>query len=154
MPQGRFLYWKDLEPSELLEYDSRLAAFTQELPFQEGKPLSQEGKPLSRISEEGEGSTELIEYSHTAKSSPDRQVYMASLCNADDDELGPEYDAELLADVSADECTADAPQDENEEYRRIQRLKERQACQVQAKRGKPRMQPTVPEEPQQRFRSS
>jgi hypothetical protein len=40
MPQGRFGYWKGLEPSELLEYDSRLVAFTQELPFQEGKPLS------------------------------------------------------------------------------------------------------------------
>jgi hypothetical protein len=40
MPQGQFMYWKGLEPSELLEYDSRLVAFTQELPFQEGKPLS------------------------------------------------------------------------------------------------------------------
>jgi hypothetical protein len=48
---------------------------------------------------------------------------MASLHNVDDDEPGPEYDAELLTDVSADECTADAPHDENEEYRRIRRLK-------------------------------
>jgi hypothetical protein len=39
-PQRRFVYWKSLEPSELLNYDSRLVAFTQELPFQEGKPLS------------------------------------------------------------------------------------------------------------------
>jgi hypothetical protein len=69
--------------------------------------------------EEGEGSTKLVEYSHTAESLPDRQVYMASLPNADDDEPGPEYDTELLADVSADEHTADAPQDENEEYTRI-----------------------------------
>jgi hypothetical protein len=44
---------------------------------------------------------------------------MASLCNADDDELGPEYDDELLADVFADERMVDAPQDENEEHRRI-----------------------------------
>jgi hypothetical protein len=57
------------------------------------------------------------------ESSPDCQVYMASLRNADDDELGPEYDAELLADVSTDKCTADAPQGENKEYRRIQRWK-------------------------------
>jgi hypothetical protein len=28
MPQGRFVYWKGLEPSVLLKYDSRLAAFT------------------------------------------------------------------------------------------------------------------------------
>ncbi|RLM54356.1 hypothetical protein C2845_PM10G12240 [Panicum miliaceum] len=48
---------------------------------------------------------------------------MASLCNADDDELGPEYDDEQLDDVSANEPTTEAPQDENEEHRRIWRLK-------------------------------
>jgi hypothetical protein len=77
-------------------------AFIQELPFQEGKPLPP-------IAEEGDGSTELLDYNHTANNSPDRQVYMASLCNADDDELSPEYDDEQLADVFADEPTADAP---------------------------------------------
>jgi hypothetical protein len=91
-----------MEFSKLLEYDSRLVAFTQELPLQEGNPLS-------RITKEEEGNTELIEYSHMAETSSDRQVYMASLHNTEDDELGPEYDAELLTDVSADECTADAP---------------------------------------------
>jgi hypothetical protein len=34
---------------------------------------------------------------------------MASLRNADDDEPGLKYDAELLADVSTDEGTTDAP---------------------------------------------
>ncbi|RLM80131.1 retrotransposon protein, putative, Ty3-gypsy subclass [Panicum miliaceum] len=82
-----------------------------------------EGKPLSPIAEEGDGSTELLEYSHTADNSPDRQVYMTSLHNADNDEPGHEYDNELLADVSANEPTADAPQDENQEHRRIRRLK-------------------------------
>jgi hypothetical protein len=91
-------------------------AFMQELPFQEGRLLS-------RIIEEKEGSTELVEYSHTTESSPGCQVYMASLHNAEDDEPGPEYDAELLADVSANERTANAPQDKNEEYKRIRRLK-------------------------------
>jgi hypothetical protein len=117
------VYWKGLEPSELLEYDSRHVAFTQELPFQEGKPLSS-------ISKEEEGSTELLQYSHTADNSPDCQVYMASLSNADDDKPGPEYNAELLADVSADESTADAPQDKNEEHRRIRRLKNAKAPSV------------------------
>jgi hypothetical protein len=51
-PQDRFVYWNGLEPSELLDYDSRLVAFTQELPFQEGKPLSP-------ITEEWDVSTEL-----------------------------------------------------------------------------------------------
>jgi hypothetical protein len=48
---------------------------------------------------------------------------MASLRNADDDEPGPEYDAELLEDVFANERMVDAPQDENKEHRRIRRLK-------------------------------
>jgi hypothetical protein len=81
----------------------------------------------------GEGSIELVEYSHTAESSPDHQVYMASLGNADDDELGPEHDAKLLADVSADERMADAPQDENEEHKRIRQLKN--AKRVQRRRN-------------------
>jgi hypothetical protein len=33
MLQGWFVYWKGLEPSELLEYDFHLVAFMQELPF-------------------------------------------------------------------------------------------------------------------------
>jgi hypothetical protein len=33
---------------------------------------------------------------------------MASLCNAEDDELDPQYDNEQLADVSTDEPTVDA----------------------------------------------
>jgi hypothetical protein len=44
---------------------------------------------------------------------------MASLRNVEDDNPGPEYDAELLTDVSANERTANAPQDENEEHKRI-----------------------------------
>jgi hypothetical protein len=47
----------------------------QELPFQEGRPLSP-------IAEEGESSTELLDYSLKANHSPDRQVCMASLRNA------------------------------------------------------------------------
>jgi hypothetical protein len=76
------VYWKGFEPSELLDYESRLVAFMQELPFQEGRPLSP-------IAEEGETSTELLEYSPTANHSPDSQVCMASLRNAEDDELDP-----------------------------------------------------------------
>jgi hypothetical protein len=48
---------------------------------------------------------------------------MASLRNAKEDELHPQYDNEQLADVSAYEPMADAPQDEDEEHRRIQRAK-------------------------------
>jgi hypothetical protein len=34
---------------------------------------------------------------------------MAALRNAEDDEMGPQYDNEQLANVSADEPTVDAP---------------------------------------------
>jgi hypothetical protein len=96
------VYWKDLEPFELLDYESRLVAFTHELPFQEDKPLSP-------ITKEGESSTELLEYSLTANNSLDHQVCMVSLRNAEDDELDHKYDNEQLEDISADEPTADAP---------------------------------------------
>jgi hypothetical protein len=89
------VYWKGFEPSELLNHESRLVAFKQELPFQKGKPLSP-------IAEEGDNSTELLKYSLTANNLPGHQVYMASLCNADDDELGPEYDYEQLTDIIAE----------------------------------------------------
>jgi hypothetical protein len=44
---------------------------------------------------------------------------MASLRNTEEDELDPQYDNEQLVDVSANEPTTNAPQDEDEEHRRI-----------------------------------
>jgi hypothetical protein len=41
----------------------------------------------------------------------------------DDDEPGREYNDELLADISADERTADAPHNEEEEHIRFRRIK-------------------------------
>jgi hypothetical protein len=106
-----------METSKLLEYDSRLVAFTQELSFPKGKPLSP-------IAEEEEGRTVLVDYSSSGEFSPQRHVYMASLHeHGDDNEPVREYNDELLADVSTDEHTADAPQDEDEQHRRIQRIK-------------------------------
>jgi hypothetical protein len=106
------VYWKGFEPSELLNYKSCLVAFMQELPIQEGKPLSP-------IAEEVENNTELLEYSLMANHLLDHQVCMASLRNKEDDQLDPEYDNEQLADISADEPTADAPQDEDEKLQRV-----------------------------------
>jgi hypothetical protein len=87
------VYWKGFEPSELLDYESHLMAFTQELPLQEGRPLSP-------IAEEGESSTELLDHSLRANHSSDHQVCMASLRNTEEDELDPQYDNEQLVDVS------------------------------------------------------
>jgi hypothetical protein len=39
-PQGCFMYWKGFEPSELVDYESRLVDFTQEQPFQKGTSFS------------------------------------------------------------------------------------------------------------------
>jgi hypothetical protein len=47
---------------------------------------------------------------------------MASIRNAEDDELDPKYDNEQLAEVSAAKPTTDAPQDEDGEHRKIQRV--------------------------------
>lgn len=75
-----------MEPSELLEYDTRLVAFTQEVPCQEGRPLS----PVSK--ERGK-KTKLVEYSSSGENSPARHVFMASFHeHGDNDEPGREYD--------------------------------------------------------------
>jgi hypothetical protein len=76
----------------------------QELPFQEGKPVSP-------IVEEGESSTKLLEYSCTANNSLDHQVCIASLRNVEDDKLDPQYDNEQFADISVNEPIADVPQE-------------------------------------------
>jgi hypothetical protein len=111
------MYWKGMEPSKLLEFDSRLVAFTQELPFQLGKPLSP-------IIEEEEGGTVLVDYSCSGEFSPQCHIHMPSLCkHDDDDEPGREYDDELLVDVFANVRMADTPQDKDEEHRRIWRIK-------------------------------
>jgi hypothetical protein len=62
----------------------------------------------------------VVVYNSSGEYSPDRQVYMASICDhEDDDEPGPEYDGEALVDISADERKTDAPQNEDEEYQRV-----------------------------------
>jgi hypothetical protein len=48
---------------------------------------------------------------------------MASLHNTEEDELGTQYENKQLADVSADEPRADAPQAEDKEHQRIQQAK-------------------------------
>lgn len=48
---------------------------------------------------------------------------MTSLRNDDNDELGIGFNNKVLKNISADENTANAPQDEDAKHRRIQRLK-------------------------------
>jgi beta-glucosidase-like glycosyl hydrolase len=67
---------------------------------------------------------------------------MASLRNAKDDELDPQYDNKQLVDVLADEPTAVPPQDEDEEHRRIRRVKNakhsQRRCNTQNRTREPR----------------
>jgi hypothetical protein len=116
-PQGRFVYWKGMEPSKLLDESTRLVAYIQEVPYQEGKPLAS--------ITEGEGQSVLVDYSSSSgKYSSERQVCMASIRDhVEDDEPRREYDDELLIDISANESTANAPQDKDEERKRAHRVK-------------------------------
>jgi hypothetical protein len=67
--QGRFVYWKGMKPSKLLDNnESRLVAYLEELPFQDGRPLSD-------IKEEED--TELVA-SSIGNYTSEREVSMAS----------------------------------------------------------------------------
>jgi hypothetical protein len=39
-PEGCFVHWKGMKPSDLLEAEDRLVAHLEPLPFQEGRPLA------------------------------------------------------------------------------------------------------------------
>jgi hypothetical protein len=39
-PAGRFVYWPDRKPADLISGDSRYVAYLDSLPFQEGTPLA------------------------------------------------------------------------------------------------------------------
>jgi hypothetical protein len=98
-----------MEPFELLDDNTRLVAYIQKLPYQVGKPLP----PMI---EEGEDHTVLVDYSSSSSEYlPERHVFMATIEHV---EVGNVYDNELAADISADELTTNAPQDEDQEHRR------------------------------------
>jgi hypothetical protein len=94
--EGRFVYWKGMKLSDLLEAEDRLVAHLESLPFQEGRPLA-------TVAEE---STELVEASSDELIS--RQVLMAEEGEDDGDFPIVEFDA-----ISEDEATANAG-DEND----------------------------------------
>jgi hypothetical protein len=64
-PEGRFVLWRGMKLSDLLEAESRLVAHLEPLPFQEGRPLA-------TVAEE---STELVDTSSDELAS--LQVLMA-----------------------------------------------------------------------------
>jgi hypothetical protein len=111
-PAGRFVYWPDRKPADLIDGDSRYVAYLDSLPFQEGTPLAraEEYSPTEVAS------------SDSSLSNPDRQVFMAV-----GDTLGPSgtTDDRYLEDISADELSAEAPADETDTNRDARRERNR-----------------------------
>jgi hypothetical protein len=106
-PEGRFVHWKGMKLSDLLEDEDRLMAHLEPLPFQEGKPLATTA----------EESTELVKVSSDELISC--QVLMAE--EGEDDGLSPN---ETLDMIYEDEATANAD-DENDTKREARRARNR-----------------------------
>jgi hypothetical protein len=105
--KGRFVHWKGMKISDLLEAEDRLVAHLEPLPFQEGRPLA------TMVEE----STELVDASSDELMS--RQVLMAEEGEDDGDLPIVEFDA-----VSKDEVTANTG-DENDADREARRTRKR-----------------------------
>jgi hypothetical protein len=97
---GRYVYWPDRKPVDLIKGDSRYVAYIDSLPFQEGTPLARADSSTP---------TEVAP-SESRLGTPDRQVFMAA-----GDTPGPSGTAQdkYLEDISSDELSADAPSNEN-----------------------------------------
>jgi hypothetical protein len=107
-PAGRFVYWPDRKPADLISGDSRYITYLDSLPFQEGTSLARakEYTPTEVAS------------SDSSLGNPDRQVFMAA-----GDTPGPSGTAEdrYLEDIFADELSAEAPVDETDTNRDARR---------------------------------
>jgi hypothetical protein len=117
-PAGRFVYWPDRKPADLIDGNSRYVAYLDSLPFHEGTPLArvEEYTPTEVAS------------SDSGLGNPDRQVFMAA-----GDTPGPSGTAEdrYLEDISADELSTEAPADEtdaNRDARRERNRKRNERC--------------------------
>jgi hypothetical protein len=67
-PTGRFVYWTDRKPADLISGDSRYVAYIDSLPFQEGTPLARADSNTP---------TE-VAASESSLGTPDRHVFMAA----------------------------------------------------------------------------
>jgi hypothetical protein len=67
-PIGRFVYWPDRKPADLISGDSRYVAYLDSLPFQEGTPLARADSYTPTQ----------VASSDSSLGNPDRQVFMAA----------------------------------------------------------------------------
>jgi hypothetical protein len=111
-PAGRFVYWLDRKPADLISRDSLYVAYLDSLPFQEGTPLAraEEYTPTEVAS------------SDSSLGNPDRQVFMAA---GDTPGTSGTTQDRYLEDISADELSAEAPTDETDANRDARRERNR-----------------------------
>jgi hypothetical protein len=111
-PAGRFVYWPDRKPADLIDGNSRYAAYLDSLTFQEGTPLARADEYTP---------TEVAS-SDSSLGNPDHQVFMAA-----GDTPGPSgpLDDRYLEDISAHELFAEAPTDETDANRDARRERNR-----------------------------
>jgi hypothetical protein len=111
-PAGRFVYWPDRKPADLISGDSHYVAYLDSLPFQEGTPLAraEEYTPTEVAS------------SDCSLGNPDRQVFVA--VGNTPGTSGMAHD-KYLEDISADELSDEAPADETDANRDARRERNR-----------------------------
>jgi hypothetical protein len=107
-PAGRFVYWPDRKPADLISGDSRYIAYLDSLPFQEGTPLAraEEYTPTEVAS------------SDSSLGNPDLQVFMAAGDTPGTSGTAPD---KYLEDISADELSAEAPANKTDANRDARR---------------------------------
>jgi hypothetical protein len=110
-PAGRFVYWPDRKPADLISGNSCHVAYLDLLPFQEGTPLTrtEEYSPTEVAS------------SDSSLGNPNRQVFMAAGDTPGTSGAQDRY----LEDISADELSAEAPADETDANRDARRERNR-----------------------------
>jgi hypothetical protein len=111
-PAGRFVYWPDRKPADLIDGNSRYVAYLDSLPFQEGTPLS--------LAEE-HTPTEVATID-SSLGSPDRQVFMTTNETPGPSATRPDR---YLEDISVDELSSNAPVDETSDDKNARRERNR-----------------------------
>ena len=130
-PQSRIIFWKDSESADDVNH-ARLVACLRDLPYQPGRPLSP-------VRGEEIGDTTLVDY-YTTHSTPDRQVYVS--LHGEESTLGSQADRyanESLDQISDDELSVNAPQDETQQDKKSQRHRNRH-CATRRKNSTARAQ--------------
>jgi hypothetical protein len=110
-PAGRFVYWPDRKPADLICGDSHYVAYLDSLPFQEGTPLTRADSYTP---------TEVAS-SKSSLGNPDCQVFMAAGDTPGTSGAQDRY----LEDISADKLSAEAPADETNANRDARRERNR-----------------------------